>query len=99
MASSSVAAAGAAAGTHKKALIVHPQWHHTLQHDPLALSFWEQCCDAVLTKIAADCATEPRTLAALMAVNTRCRCVHVCWTPLFVLGLGLPARSTHGSTS
>jgi len=63
--------------TPSKALIVHPEWHHTLPLDPITFSFWDECCDAVLTQIAAGTLVGPgfdhQTLACLMLVNRRCR--------------------------
>lgn len=59
-----------------KALIVHPEWHHTLPLDPVTFSFWDECCDAVLSKIAAGTLSpgnDHQTLASLMLVNQRCR--------------------------
>lgn len=35
------------------ALIVHPEWYHTLPLDPITVSFWDECCDAVLTQVSA----------------------------------------------
>lgn len=57
-----------------KALIVHPDWRHTLPLEPLTVSFWDECCDAVLTQIAAGvlAGNDHRTLASLMLVNQRC---------------------------
>lgn len=61
--------------TRSKALIVHPDWQHTLPLQPLTVSFWDECCDAVLTQIAAGVlanGNDHRTLASLMLVNQRC---------------------------
>lgn len=60
-----------AVATHTLAVIVHPAFSHTLPEVPLALSFWEACCDAVLGKIAAG--LDARSLAAMEMVSTRCR--------------------------
>lgn len=58
-----------------KALIVHPEWQHTLPIHPITISFWDECCDAVLTQIAAGtlAGNDHQTLASLMLVNQRCR--------------------------
>ena len=63
--------------TPSKALIVHPEWHHTLPLEPIRVSFWDECCDAVLTQIAAG-TNDYQTLASLMLVNQRCRWVAAC---------------------
>jgi hypothetical protein len=74
--SSSSARKANIARTPSKALIVHPDWHHTLPLEPLTVSFWDECCDAVLTRIAAgtlSAGNDHQTLASLMLVNQRCR--------------------------
>lgn len=59
---------------------MHPEWQHTLPLDPVTVSFWDECCDAVLTQIAAGTLQwggndAHVTLATLMLVNQRCRWV------------------------
>jgi len=55
------------------AAIVHPEYQHTLPVEPAKLSFWEQCCDEVLHRIA-ESLGDAKALVRLQLVNRRCRC-------------------------
>jgi hypothetical protein len=55
------------------AVIVHPKYQHTLPIEPAKLSFWEQCCDEVLHRIA-EFLVDAKALVSLQLVNRRCRC-------------------------
>uniref|UniRef100_A0A383W9V4 F-box domain-containing protein n=1 Tax=Tetradesmus obliquus TaxID=3088 RepID=A0A383W9V4_TETOB len=54
------------------ALIVHPEYHHTLPMEPVKFSFWDACDDAVLREIASYLG-DAQSLLSLQLVNRRCR--------------------------
>eukprot|EP00878_Enallax_costatus_P007207 GHUV01007551.1.p1 GENE.GHUV01007551.1~~GHUV01007551.1.p1 ORF type:complete len:145 (+),score=32.14 GHUV01007551.1:622-1056(+) len=54
------------------AVIVHPEYHHTLPVEPVKLSFWECCDDHVLLNIASRL-EDAKALTNLQLVNRRCR--------------------------
>lgn len=53
------------------AVIVHPEFKHTLPAEPTRLSFWEALPDSVLHHVAEK--LDAQALALMELVNQRCR--------------------------